>query len=470
MCVCVCVCACVWNADRYDITAFLLEVKADIPHTLPFQISTRSLLGRTFSCRSEMSNSTPYGVKSLLECMSRATLLAQPDDVPKFLSTHVDEMIHFRDEESRDTKEVAFQFQDQWENKFFGKEKKRTKTPKTAPEDSPSPTPSVSSTSSGSFVVSPPCEVRQRSRRVSSVRVPGQDESVGLTAVGKSTASRLRPVPPTFKWSIEARQASSARVPSRHNSIGLSVVKTCPSTTPRPVLAPCKEQVKTRPGLSVKDPSEKETKWALPSAQAELPPIPQKASPQQVQGRKSTKKRGSRTFICRLNDCPYHKKPQEEGAVDRDLETAEISTKPTAKSEAGQQKSLAVSKTFDLQLPYRPKGGFIIDPELAPKPTKRVTHKTTGAESSLSKDTNSTDLSQVSLECYMHASHTSTSNVARSVHTMRYRCGYAQGGELQPHSVGFCDITLQAESQHQYPAKNSAAGDPITKSSAMGSN
>ncbi len=60
------------------------------------------------------SNSTPYGVKSLLECMSRATLLAQPDDIPEFLSTHVDQMTHFRGEDSRDTKEVAFQYQEQW--------------------------------------------------------------------------------------------------------------------------------------------------------------------------------------------------------------------------------------------------------------------------------------------------------------------------------------------------------------------
>lgn len=46
--------------------------------------------------------------------MSRATLLAQPSDIPEFLSTHVDQMAHFRGAESRDTKEVAFQYQEQW--------------------------------------------------------------------------------------------------------------------------------------------------------------------------------------------------------------------------------------------------------------------------------------------------------------------------------------------------------------------
>lgn len=59
-------------------------------------------------------NSTPYGVKSLLECMCRATLLAQPDDIPEFMSTYVDKMAHFRDEDSRDIKEVAYRYQEQW--------------------------------------------------------------------------------------------------------------------------------------------------------------------------------------------------------------------------------------------------------------------------------------------------------------------------------------------------------------------
>ncbi|CAG5867633.1 unnamed protein product [Menidia menidia] len=60
------------------------------------------------------SNSTPYGVKSLLECMSRASLLAQPDNIPRFLSTHVKKMLESRDDDSRDIKEVAFGYQEQW--------------------------------------------------------------------------------------------------------------------------------------------------------------------------------------------------------------------------------------------------------------------------------------------------------------------------------------------------------------------
>lgn len=76
----------------------------------------QDIFGKGWLLPSKMSasNFTPYGVKSLLECMSRATLLAQPDDIPEFLSTHVDKMTHVRDEESRDTKEVTFQYEEQW--------------------------------------------------------------------------------------------------------------------------------------------------------------------------------------------------------------------------------------------------------------------------------------------------------------------------------------------------------------------
>uniref|UniRef100_A0A671XA57 RIIa domain-containing protein n=1 Tax=Sparus aurata TaxID=8175 RepID=A0A671XA57_SPAAU len=58
---------------------------------------------------------TPYGLKSLLECMSRAVLLKQPDDIPGFLSKFMEEMIQFRGgDEARDIKEVAFDYGEQW--------------------------------------------------------------------------------------------------------------------------------------------------------------------------------------------------------------------------------------------------------------------------------------------------------------------------------------------------------------------
>lgn len=47
----------------------------------------------------DASNSTPHGLKSLLESLSRAALLAQPDDIPRFLCAHVENMIKFSDDQ-----------------------------------------------------------------------------------------------------------------------------------------------------------------------------------------------------------------------------------------------------------------------------------------------------------------------------------------------------------------------------------
>lgn len=63
----------------------------------------------------DASNSTPHGLKSLLESLSRAALLAQPDDIPRFLCAHVENMIKFSDDQQlKDIIEVIFRYQCQW--------------------------------------------------------------------------------------------------------------------------------------------------------------------------------------------------------------------------------------------------------------------------------------------------------------------------------------------------------------------
>uniref|UniRef100_A0A3B4EYW0 RIIa domain-containing protein n=1 Tax=Pundamilia nyererei TaxID=303518 RepID=A0A3B4EYW0_9CICH len=49
----------------------------------------------------DASNSTPHGLKSLLESLSRAALLVQPDDIPRFLCAHVENMIKFSDDQQK---------------------------------------------------------------------------------------------------------------------------------------------------------------------------------------------------------------------------------------------------------------------------------------------------------------------------------------------------------------------------------
>uniref|UniRef100_A0A3B5ADB9 RIIa domain-containing protein n=1 Tax=Stegastes partitus TaxID=144197 RepID=A0A3B5ADB9_9TELE len=61
------------------------------------------------------SRSIPYGFRSLLECLARAALLAQPDNLEQFMCTHITNMVRSRVEDCNDPKEVAFSHQEQWE-------------------------------------------------------------------------------------------------------------------------------------------------------------------------------------------------------------------------------------------------------------------------------------------------------------------------------------------------------------------
>lgn len=61
-----------------------------------------------------MSASVPFGLKSLLECMCRALLLAQPEDTMGFLSSYLHSMVDHREDDSQCVTEVIFDYQKQW--------------------------------------------------------------------------------------------------------------------------------------------------------------------------------------------------------------------------------------------------------------------------------------------------------------------------------------------------------------------
>ncbi|XP_034734807.1 uncharacterized protein LOC117948942 [Etheostoma cragini] len=75
-----------------------------------------------------------YGLKSTLECISRATLLSQPTDIPSFFLQYLSELIGFRESyPETDPKIVSFSYQKMWENKFL----KTTVSPITTTKKSP---------------------------------------------------------------------------------------------------------------------------------------------------------------------------------------------------------------------------------------------------------------------------------------------------------------------------------------------
>lgn len=255
------------------------------------------------------------------------------------------------------------------------------------------------------------------------------------------------------------------------------------TSQPRPVLPPRGDIVKTRHVSTVKIPRQKETKPSLPSAWPVLPPIPQKAALQvskQAQGQKSTKRRVNGVFTCRLIDCPYHIKPKEGSAVDREWGPVRMSTGPAVNRHLGLQTLEAGPRSYEVRVPYKPKGGPIVDPELATKRTRPVKKRTTGAERNLliskkgiiynrrdtvSEGTNSTNLSKVSLESSTYA------NLAHTVHVIRYSHIQVHRSDLQPHSARLRNITTQPnlQSRHQRVAKSSTRSNPTIRNSlAMG--
>lgn len=326
------------------------------------------------------------------------------------------------------------------ENNFLKKETKRKEAPQTAREECPSSTSPTSSLSS-------------------SARLPSDQDSVA-PAAEEISPSDLRPVPPPRKERedmFKTRRVSVVRIPSDQDSVARAADGL---TTLRPVSPPLKERAETieaRQVSPVRVPSEEDTKLSLQSAWPVLPPIPQKAPlkvSKQVKGKKPSKKPRYGEFVCRLSDCPHHNKPKDGCAVVTELEPVGTNTGPTVERDLGQQKSLAGPKKQDLKIPYRPKGGFITDPELMKKRTRfgPVTNRTTGAESTSRRQgtsddkqgaetetTNSENLSQM-IECFTHT------DSSQSTHYIRYMSMHIQNNELHYHTATICNVTIKLTS------------------------
>ncbi|XP_006796887.1 uncharacterized protein LOC102779948 [Neolamprologus brichardi] len=234
----------------------------------------------------DASNSTPHGLKSLLESLSRAALLAQPDDIPRFLCAHVENMIKFSDDQQlKDIIEVIFRYQCQWEKTFFKDKRSWTETPRPCSEKFP---------------------------------------------ISTSSAFSAFPV------SSSPRKNSKSLVdaPSHHESV-------CPSTK--------EDQLHSRKQIQ------------RPSVLPVLPTIRQKPS-KPFQGQNSTKE-----YICSLADFHYHNKDTHSSPADQSLGSVSTNKGPTPQKDLGLQNLKAKPGPSVIQVPYRPKGGYIVDPELEPK-------------------------------------------------------------------------------------------------------
>ncbi|KAA8596057.1 hypothetical protein FQN60_011348, partial [Etheostoma spectabile] len=258
-----------------------------------------------------------YGLKCTLECISKATLLSQPTDVPGFLLQYLSELISFRESyPETDPKIVSFSYQEMWENKFL----KTTVSPITTTKKSPE-VPSETElnealktlyldlASSGEqkkfnplrkdknpsatpmFLkpAPPPCVGRKIEKTVAppAFVVKGGEKPAPPPCVERKFAKDVvppvlvvkgdeKPAPPPANINMKTRRVSTVRVPRRPPSEATidDIVKT-PGTLELKTIhkkTPTAKVLTLRP---ISDPS-KLPNIPIPKVSLVLPPIPQK--------------------------------------------------------------------------------------------------------------------------------------------------------------------------------------------------
>ncbi|KAM7406388.1 hypothetical protein PAMP_000767 [Pampus punctatissimus] len=208
-------------------------------------------------------NLCPYGLKSLVECISRAVLLSQPADIPIFLLEYLAELINFRRcHPEADPKRVSFNYQEIWEKKFL-RTKKTSETPITTSAASQVPSQAqieetltvlysnLPSSTDGSVVN----QVQHLEDRVKTNETSGKDEKPSASTtypkptppprVGRQYGKNVpppflvvkgerKPAPPPSNVSMKTHRVSSARLPSQQEGKGTSkdvrMPQTCQAT------------------------------------------------------------------------------------------------------------------------------------------------------------------------------------------------------------------------------------------------
>lgn len=113
--------------------------------------------------------------------------------------------------------------------------------------------------------------------------------------------------------------------------------------------------------LSEGIPSQMEPELFLLPRWPVLPPIRQR-KPKQDERQKATQE-----CTCCLADCSYHNKDTQSSPADQSSRSVSTSAGPAAKEDSGLQKLKEEPGLFEINFPYRPKRGCIVDPELEPK-------------------------------------------------------------------------------------------------------
>lgn len=211
---------------------------------------------------------------------------------------------------------------------------------------------------------------------LSSLWFPMDEDFFAQTAEEKTLYGKQKiPSPVREKECIRTRRSSSHKIPNQEN-IGTQTVEVKPSSNESQ-----RAKLRTPGVLSVR--GQPDPKPTTRCARPLYPPTLRKSTseiPKQV--KKKSAKKPDKDFVCQDSECPYHRKPSQELAVGSQLEPTE-----TTSGSRGQvpDMSAAMQKLPKIKTPYRPKGGYLYDPELDTKKTrgspKPVLHRPSSAES-----------------------------------------------------------------------------------------
>ncbi|XP_077371446.1 uncharacterized protein LOC144015015 [Festucalex cinctus] len=294
----------------------------------------------------------PYGIRSQLECISRAMLLSQPCDITKFLEAHLNQMIEFGGPNETDIKVVAFHYQEQWESDFLMTISRQREIAEMGVRlSSSSLSIARSLTLFGAEKLSAP-----QSLPYEEIPLAGTMELCGPSQRKK----------PQQAFTVRNTSQKETKVAKKSSAPITATTQQQQQQQPPPTTShkPSSQGTKTRVVCS--DPLKEERKPAqvikYPQL-AILPNSPHKASPQKKPKARKTPRTNSDNFTCSLEDCLYHK-PKDQSDQDKS-DAVRASAEPTVHKYRGIKKP-EIGPGSEIRVPYRPKGGMIFDPELVP--------------------------------------------------------------------------------------------------------
>ncbi|XP_044050676.1 flocculation protein FLO11-like [Siniperca chuatsi] len=306
----------------------------------------------------------PYGLKSIMECISRATLLSQPTDIPDFLLQYLSELISFRrSHPEADPKVVSFRYQELWENKFLRNMKGTTETPIATTEKSAA-SPQVPSQAEidealkmlysdlmSSIEENVAARLQSQKERLGTKKTTGKDKKPSTTPMyspptppplvgrqfGKNVPTTVhivkaegKPAPPPCDVSMKTRRVSSVRIASPQQSKETTDdVKKMPETHQR-MLKPILKKSST-PDVSVS------TLVPIITQNLVLPPIPQK------------KTRGGQVYVVQGNG--VSPKPRKGSPINREVVSEETSSRSPVCTALGPIKAKAEPKRASVPRP-----------------------------------------------------------------------------------------------------------------------